>query len=134
MTYVLDTNAVAAMMKGDRRVLAKLAQTERSDVFIPQPVLAELAYGIARLPASKRRDRLKERLALIRAEVQAATWTDEVSSTFGGIKASLERQGTRIEDFDAAIAAHALSIGAVLVSADMNHMPRVRGLRVEGWG
>ena len=134
MKYVLDTNAVSAMMKGDARVLAKLAQSDRADVCIPQPVFAEIACGIARLPASKRRERLKERFALIRDEVQAAIWTDEVSTTFGMIKATLERKGTRIEDFDAAIAAHALCSKDVLVTADAKHMPRIRGLKVEDWG
>ena len=40
---------------------------------------------------------------------------------------------TRVEDFDAAIAAHALAIGATLVTADVDHMNRVPGLKVENW-
>jgi tRNA(fMet)-specific endonuclease VapC len=51
----------------------------------------------------------------------------------GSVKAILEKRGERIEDFDAAIAAHALSRGAVLVSANVNHMVRVPGLVVEDW-
>ena len=47
---------------------------------------------------------------------------------------ALERRGTRIEDFDAAIAAHALALDATLVTADLDHMIRVPGLRVEDWG
>ena len=50
------------------------------------------------------------------------------------IAATLERRGTRIEDFDAAIAAHALAVGATLVTANLDHMTRVAGLRVEDWG
>jgi predicted nucleic acid-binding protein len=45
----------------------------------------------------------------------------------------LERKGRRTEDFDAAIAAHALAAGAVLVTADRDHLERVSGLRVEDW-
>ena len=52
---------------------------------------------------------------------------------YGRVKASLERRGTRIEDFDAAIAAHALAVDATLVTADLDHMTRVPGLRVENW-
>jgi tRNA(fMet)-specific endonuclease VapC len=52
---------------------------------------------------------------------------------FGRIKATLERRGTRIEDFDAAIAAHALALDATLVTANIGHMIRVPGLRVEDW-
>ncbi|MDH4063338.1 MAG: hypothetical protein OEW19_02985 [Acidobacteriota bacterium] len=43
----------------------------------------------------------------------------------------ITRRGTRIEAFDAAIAAHALAADATLVTADLAHMIRVPGLRVE---
>ena len=56
-----------------------------------------------------------------------------MSQAFGQIKAALERRGTRIEDFDAAIAAHALAAEATLVTADITHMTRVPGLRIEDW-
>jgi tRNA(fMet)-specific endonuclease VapC len=49
------------------------------------------------------------------------------------VKSTLEHKGKRIEDFDAAIAAHALAAGAILVTADVNHMERVPGLKVEDW-
>lgn len=52
---------------------------------------------------------------------------------FASVKSSLERKGKRIEDFDAAIAAHALAAGAILVTADVNLMERVPGLKVEDW-
>jgi tRNA(fMet)-specific endonuclease VapC len=57
-----------------------------------------------------------------------------VSERFAAIKATLERRGERIEDFDAAIAAHALAEGTVLVTADLDHMLRIPGLTVENWG
>lgn len=99
----------------------------------PQPVVAEIAYGIARLPRSRRRDALQERFDLLRAELARAPWTDAVSEQFGIVKAALERRGERIEDFDAAIAAHALAEKAVLVTANLDHMVRVPGLTVEDW-
>ena len=133
MTYVLDTNAVSALMKGDVRFLERLRRVDKRDVRVPQPVLAELAYGIERLPRSKRKDRLHARYAAIRDELQRAAWTDDVSERFGSIKATLERRGERIEDFDAAIAAHALALDATLVTANLDHMARVPGLRVEDW-
>lgn len=61
------------------------------------------------------------------------TWSDEVSQTFGAIKASLERHGTRIEDIDVAIAAHAVASDAVPVTTDRDHMSRLPGLTVENW-
>jgi tRNA(fMet)-specific endonuclease VapC len=133
MKLVLDTNAVSALMKGDVRALARLRAAGRAATTIPQPVIAEIEYGIARLPRSKRRQALQERFDLLRAELSRCQWTDTVSERLGSIKAALEHKGQRIEDFDAAIAAHALADGATLVTADMLHMVRVPGLAVEDW-
>lgn len=133
MKLVLDTNAVSALMKGEPRFIEKLAGVSKADVSVPQPVLAEIAYGIERLPQSKRRQALQERFDLMRSELARSSWSDEVSECFGRIKATLEREGRRIEDFDAAIAAHALARDAILVTANLDDMARVPGLTVEDW-
>jgi len=131
--YALDTNAFSALMRGDPTMLARLRAVAKPDVGVPQPVLAEIEYGLARLPKSRRRDRLRARFELLRAEIASVAWTDEVSAHFGAIKAELERLGTRIEDFDVAIAAHARAHEAALVTTDRSHMSRVRDLIVEDW-
>ena len=104
MIYVLDTNAVSALMKGSAAVVERLAANAPGDVAIPQPVIAEIAFGIERLPRSRRRSALQSRFDLLCSELPRAEWTDAVSQAYGRIKAALERRGTRIEDFDAAIA------------------------------
>jgi tRNA(fMet)-specific endonuclease VapC len=133
VTFVLDTNAFSALMKGDPLVLERLKQKSKEEVSVPQPVLAEVAYGLERLPKSKRKAALQERFELLQAELARSNWSDEVSASFGTIKATLERRGQRIEDFDIAIAAHALARGEVLVTANLDHMARVPGLTVEDW-
>jgi tRNA(fMet)-specific endonuclease VapC len=130
---ILDTNAVSALMKGDPGIIDRLKQRSKGEVSVPQPVLAEIAYGIERLPKSKRKAALQERFDLVRSELARSTWSDEVSECFGRIKATLEKKGQRIEDFDAAIAAHALAIGATLITANLDHMTRIPGLTVEDW-
>jgi tRNA(fMet)-specific endonuclease VapC len=133
LRYVLDTNAVSALMKGDARTVGRLRAADRGDAAVPQPVLAEIAYGIERLPRSKRRDVLADRFDLIRTELARVPWTDAVSERYGFIKATLERRGERIEDFDAAIAAHAMAEEAVLVTANLHHMARIPGLTIDDW-
>lgn len=133
MIYVLDTNAVSALMKGSATFVERLASHAPADVAIPQPVIAEIAFGIERLPRSKRRRALQSRFDLICAEIPRTEWTDAISRAYGRIKAALERRGTRIEDFDAAIAAHAVASGATLVTANLDHMARVPGLQIEDW-
>lgn len=133
MKYVLDTNAVSALMKGEPNVVNRLERVSRIAVAVPQPVFSEIAYGIERLPRSKRKDALRARFEILRAELSSLEWSDAVTDAFGRIKAVLEKRGRRIEDFDAAIAAHASAHHAILVSANTDDMTRVPSLVVEDW-
>lgn len=133
MKYVLDTNVLSSLMKGDRHAVDRLRAVNKDEVAVPHPALAEIAYGIARLARSRRKDTLQERFDLLRTELPRVEWSDEVSESFGSVKALLEKKGERIEDFDAAIAAHALARGAVLVTANVKHMVRIPGLVIEDW-
>jgi tRNA(fMet)-specific endonuclease VapC len=133
MRYVLDTNIVSELMKGNQRALTRLRAAGRTEVAIPQPVIAEIAYGLERLPRSKRRTQLEQRFDLLRSELPRCQWTDTVSEHFGACKARLERKRQRIEDFDVAIGAHALADGATLVTADRGDMLRFADLKVEDW-
>ncbi len=96
-------------------------------------MIAEIAYGLARLPKSKKEDRLLKRFRVFLDELHRASWTDEISHAFGQTKADLERRAVRIEDFDVAIAAHALALGATLVTDNLDHIRRVRNLHIENW-
>lgn len=133
MKYVLDTNTLSFAMAGDPAVCERLLSQTRTDVLLPQPVVAEVRYGLARLRRSKKRDRLIKRFGAFLGELPRAVWTDAVSRAFGTVTAELERRGTRIEDFDVAIAAHALALDATLVSDNVDHMRRIPGLRIENW-
>ncbi|MDH3625181.1 MAG: hypothetical protein OES69_06520 [Myxococcales bacterium] len=56
-----------------------------------------------------------------------------MSDCFGWVKAKLERAGRLIEDFDIAIAAHAIAWDATLVSANTKHFTGIEELRLETW-
>jgi tRNA(fMet)-specific endonuclease VapC len=120
-------------MKGDPNVIEHLRRVARADVCMPQPVVAEIAYGIHRLSRSKRKDALSARFEMLKSEIRRVGWSDDVSDAFGSIKAACERKGERIEDFDAAVAAHALVDGSILVTANLKHMARIPGLELEDW-
>jgi tRNA(fMet)-specific endonuclease VapC len=49
------------------------------------------------------------------------------------LKAQLEAEGTRLDDFDLAIAACALGHGLTLVTNSIAHFARVPGLRLKNW-
>jgi len=52
---LLDTTTVSALMRGDDLAKRRLLAHRRTGVAIPQPVVAEIEYGLARLPESRRR-------------------------------------------------------------------------------
>jgi tRNA(fMet)-specific endonuclease VapC len=131
--YVLDTTIVSALMRSEPEASARMLATPPDDVRIPQPVLAEIAYGLARLPRSRRKKQLEERFEIIAGSVARAPWTDDVSQRFGALKAQLERRGQRVDDFDIAIAAHALSIDATVVTRNLRHFERMADVVVEDW-
>jgi len=85
------------------------------------------------LPRSKRKARWKRRFQTFLDELHRAPWTDEVSQAFGRAKADLERRGITLEDFDVAVAAHALAPDATLVTDNLDHMTRLSGLKGENW-
>ena len=131
--YPIDTNTLSFAMAGESSVCRRMPSQARTDVLLPQPVVAEIEYGLMRIGRSKRRTRPLQRFQAFLRETPRAVWTDGVCRAFGTTKAGLERRGIRIEDFDVAIAAHALAIDGTLVSDNIDHMRRIPGLRVESW-
>lgn len=133
MRYVLDTSVFSALMAEEEGPLVRLEALRPSNVLLPQPVLAEVSAGLARLPRSRREQLLRHRFEVLCTTFPRSAWTDEVSHCFGVLKASLLRRGASVEDFDLAIAAHALVEDAILVTDNVRHFDRVAGLTVENW-
>lgn len=82
---------------------------------------------------SKRERSLRRAFERVAGLFVRSPWTDEVSHTYGQIKARTLRLGTPIEDFDLAIAAHALVERATLAADNTRHFSRVAGLELENW-
>lgn len=49
------------------------------------------------------------------------------------LRATLEKRGTPIGAMDLMIAAHARSLGAIMVTHNRRHFDKVPGLKVESW-
>lgn len=57
----------------------------------------------------------------------------EVDNRHGLLRAELKAFGMPICDFDEMIAAHALAVGAIVVTGNTRHFTRVPGLVIENW-
>lgn len=93
-------------------------------------VLAELLYGAAKSAAPEANVDYVVRFA---SALVTCPFDDEAADVYGKVRADLERRGQPIGPLDTLIAAHALSLGATLVTGNEREFTRVPGLRVENW-
>lgn len=91
-------------------------------------VLCELQFGLQRKP----NPRLKRALERILENIDVLALEGDAATHYAATRASLEQAGTPLSANDLLIAAHALSLGATLVSAEAA-FARVPGLRLENW-
>ena len=134
MIFALDTTAFSAAMRNEPGMARFMGAHRPGEIATVPPVVAEIEHGIRRLDPSSRKFTLllaqKEKLFQI---MQVLDWDQESSAKFGKIKADLENAGTPVDDFDVAIAAIAMSHGAVLITANLAHFKRIKGLQSNHW-
>lgn len=134
MISLLDTTALSAAMRYDDEILDYLRARRPGDVVTAPPAVAEIEYGIRRLPEdSKRRTLLERERDRLLGTLRVLEWTPRASEQFGAIKAQLEHDGTVIDDMDIAIAAVAAAHDAVVVTANLVHFRRVSGVSSTHW-
>jgi tRNA(fMet)-specific endonuclease VapC len=128
--YLLDTNTASYAIKGNvARVREQLLNIPMAEIGISVISEAELRFGVAGLPAAIRLKTLVEEFLL---RVDVLPWTSEAARHYAQIRAALEKSGRPIGNMDMMIAAHALSVKAVLVTHD-RVFRRVKGLSIEDW-
>ena len=133
MKFLLDTNTISELMRGNALVVANLTACARDQVGLPQPVVAEIEFGLALLPRGKRRDLLSQRWNLFSRELLRVIWTESVSKQFAVTKTQLRKAGRVVEDLDIAIAAHAIAFELVLVSNNVKHFRSIKSLSLVDW-
>ncbi len=120
MKYLLDTNVVceATAPAPNARVLGWIAARRSLDLHISVVTLAEIEEGIARLPASRRRNDLETwRDALIPSfEDRVISLDGEIARVWGALRARLAAKNRTISPMDGFIAATAERHGLVLAT------------------
>lgn len=127
---MLDTNAVSRAAGGDYPAIEKrISAYKLGELCLSVITEGEVLFGLAKTPEATRKALLM-RAMLSRFSI--LPWTSEIAATYGHIRADMRRRGHALSALDMLIAAHALSIGATLVTND-RAFRFVPSLAVEDW-
>jgi tRNA(fMet)-specific endonuclease VapC len=126
--YILDTNTVSYLIKGlFPSIRRHVNRRTPGTLCISAITEAELRYGLARRPEARNLHSLVEQFL---RHVDIPAWDSLAAQRYGNLRAALERGGRTLSRLDLLIAAHALSLGAILVTNDrafleIEHLPVV---------
>lgn len=133
-TYMLDTCICSFIQrKQPLQVLQRLQQArdQHQQIVISAITYAEMRFGATSRKATAKHLKLVEDF-IVRLDAILPWDMDAVDHT-AHIKRELSDAGTPISNNDTAIAGHARSIGAVLVTNNVREFERVPGLIIEDW-
>ncbi|AWK13695.1 type II toxin-antitoxin system VapC family toxin [Candidatus Fukatsuia symbiotica] len=132
--YMLDTNICSFIMrKRPTEVIIKLQRcVERKDKIVVSAITyAEMRFGAIGKKASPKHIYLVDEF--VKRFDSILPWDVAAIDATTSVKLELAKLGTPIGGNDAAIAGHALSVGAILVTNNVKEFERVKELTIEDW-
>lgn len=125
---MLDTNVVSDLIDDPGGEVAARIRALSTPVSVSIIVAAELRYGAAK----KGSERLSASIEQVLGALEIEPIAPPVDTIYGALRAALERAGLPMGANDLLIAAHALTLGRVLITDD-RAFAGVPGLVVENW-
>jgi tRNA(fMet)-specific endonuclease VapC len=129
VTYLLDTNTVGYLIRGQETVLARLLSHPPVVIRISAITEGELRFGLANNPSATR---LHKAVNEFLRRTTVLPWDREAALQCGALRAEMKQRGMALGPLDMLIAAHARSRKAVLVGSDAAFQ-RAPDLQVENW-
>jgi tRNA(fMet)-specific endonuclease VapC len=128
--YLLDTNILSAAIRQPagpvgQRLIALPPGAACTSII----VACELRYGARK----KGSPALTERVDAVLSSIEVEPLASGADHRYAELRTALEARGQPIGGNDLLIAAHALELDCVLVTANTGEFRRVEGLRVEDW-
>lgn len=128
MKYLLDANAVIALMKGNEILTAELRRHRPQEFAVPAIVAHELFYG------AYKSLRIVENLARIDTlQFDILEFDLNDARKAGEIRAALHASGTPIGPYDVLIAGQAVARDLILITRNLREFERVAELQAENW-
>jgi len=123
---VLDTNVISELMKPvpDARVLDWLDRQPRDEIYTTAICEAELLTGVALLPAGRRRDDVRARVAKTLQWIgsnRILPFDSPAAGHYADVRSRLKREGRLVEPLDVQIASICLAYGARVATRNVAH-------------
>jgi tRNA(fMet)-specific endonuclease VapC len=126
--YLLDSNAVIAILRGHAGFLARIRQYEPGDFAVSSIVAHELFYG------AYKGQRTAENLVRVEAlRFEILDFDREDARYAGELRAMLAAAGTPIGPYDILIAGQAVARKLTLITRNVGEFQRILVLQVEDW-
>lgn len=130
MRYMLDTNICIYLIKRHPpQVLHRLEALRRGEAVMSVVTLAELRAGLEMQTAHRAHD--EQVLALLVRSIPVLPLDDAAAVSYGVLRAAVRERNR--DALDRLIAAHAVSLGATLVTNNVADFKDYPGLAVENW-
>lgn len=130
MKYMLDTNTCIYLINHrPPQVRRRFEACSLGEVGISIVTATELAYGVSKSGSARNRAALEAFLL----PLEIAPLDEQVLWRYADLRVDLERRGLPIGALDTQIAAHALTLGATLVTNNTREFERVVDLKLGNW-
>ena len=128
--FLLDTNILSDLVRNPQGLVAKKISVEGERTICTSVIVAaELRFGARKLGSK----RLTTQLNAILSAIDILPLEEPSDQRYGELRADLEKRGMMIGPNDMLIAAHALMLDCVVVTANVRGFSRVPNLKVENW-
>ncbi len=124
--FMLDTNVLIGLQKGSRDILERLTELQDDEFAISSIVELEFRAGLEGLPG----DSLDYQFGIAILDRIRVYPFDSAAAQYA---ARLRASAKIARKFDTLVAAHALSLGKVLVTNDRKGFAGVPGLKLDNW-
>lgn len=129
--YILDTDTcVTLLRRNSPSLLKRLQSINPIHLAMSMVTWAELQYGVQ---ASNRVEENRAAVALLGQHIKSLDWNHEAAMHYAHVRHALKTKGKLIGSNDLMIAAHALSLGATVVTNNTREFKRVPQLSLENW-
>lgn len=134
---ILDTNVVSEMMREAAAppVAAWIAKQPRNSLFVCAPVMAELRFGVVRLPQGQRRNELAASYDVIVEQFRSRILSYDLRAAEALADITVERAkaGAPIQSNDAQIAAIARSRDFAIATRDVRDFEGCGVTLIDPW-